>query len=207
MDITIYRERRKSFKLSIENGGVVLKAPWFVRKSEIEGFIQNHRLWIEKAKERQKRAHRDFVFGERFLYLGQWYELCPGDGDLHFDQSKFLAKNPTKELFQRFYKNEAKKVVCKMVEESARRWKDRYERCRITSAKRRWGSCSSKKNLNFTYRLVLLPLDLIEYVVIHELCHLTHMNHSASFWRLVETRMPDFRQREKRLREFLLHNI
>lgn len=80
-------------------------------------------------------------------------------------------------------------------------WKH-YNAIRITSAKTRWWSCSGKKNLNFSYRLMLLPKDVIDYVIIHELAHLKYMNHSKQFWNHVESMMSDYQEKEK----WLKHN-
>ena len=64
-----------------------------------------------------------------------------------------------------------------------------------------WGSCSIRRNLNFNYRLAMIPVELADYVIIHELCHLKEMNHSASFWNLVEKYLPDYREKRNRLKK------
>ncbi len=76
-----------------------------------------------------------------------------------------------------------------------------YERVTIRDQKTRWGSCSSRGTLSFNYRLIFAPPEILDYVVVHELCHLTHMNHSADFWKLVESVLPDYKLRRKWLRE------
>jgi len=76
-----------------------------------------------------------------------------------------------------------------------------FKRVAIRNQKSRWGSCSSQKNLNFNYRLCLLPSDIAEYIIVHELCHLQEMNHSVKFWRLVEKTIPDYKFRQKRLKK------
>lgn len=75
-----------------------------------------------------------------------------------------------------------------------------YNRIAIKDAKTRWGSCSKDGNLNFSFRLVLKPLELLDYVVVHELCHRIHMNHSKEFWKEVERILPDYKDRRKRLK-------
>ena len=79
-----------------------------------------------------------------------------------------------------------------------------YGRITIREQKTRWGSCSSKGNLNFNWKLVLVPEDLLDYVVVHELAHRLEMNHSPRFWTVVEREMPDYRERRKRLKEYKL---
>lgn len=99
------------------------------------------------------------------------------------------------------YKAEAKKIIIPRVAEFAEKYWFKYNNIRITSAQTRWGSCTSKKNLNFTYRLVLAPEKVRDYVIVHELCHLRQMNHSQKFWKEVEAIMPDYKQQEKWLKD------
>ena len=98
------------------------------------------------------------------------------------------------------YKQQARKIITQKVEFFAHKYGFCYNTIKITSAKTRWGSCTSKWNLNFSYRLVLTPDDVIDYVVVHELCHLRQMNHSVKFWKEVETILPDYKTQNTRLR-------
>jgi predicted metal-dependent hydrolase len=77
-----------------------------------------------------------------------------------------------------------------------------YGRVSIKNQKTVWGSCSEKKNLNFNYRIIYLPEDLAEYIIVHELCHLKELNHSANFWNLVSITKPDYKNLRKRLRNY-----
>ncbi|WP_133627269.1 M48 family metallopeptidase [Fonticella tunisiensis] len=78
-----------------------------------------------------------------------------------------------------------------------------WERFRVVVKEQKsiWGSCSSRGNINFNWRLIMAPLSVIDYVVIHELCHLKHQDHSSKFWSLVEYVMPDYKEKKKWLRE------
>ena len=92
-------------------------------------------------------------------------------------------------LFSDFYKKEARKYIEKRINEIAEQNNLKFNNLKITSAKTRWGSCTSQKNINFTYRLAMAPIKTIDYVIVHELSHLKHMNHSKAFWNLVEEMM------------------
>lgn len=100
-----------------------------------------------------------------------------------------------------FLKKEAKKYIPKRVYLLADKFWFEFNKIRITSAKTRWGSCSSKKNLNFSFRLMKYSKEAIDYVIIHELAHLKHMNHSKKFWKEVEIMMPEYKKHEKILKE------
>ena len=97
-------------------------------------------------------------------------------------------------------KKHTEEIVIPLVERYAPILGVTYTKITITSAKKVFGSCTSKKHLNFSFRLALYPLEAIEYVVVHELCHLKEMNHSARFWALVESILPDFRKRRDLLK-------
>ena len=99
------------------------------------------------------------------------------------------------------YKAQARAYIVPKVEEYAQKFGFKYNKVRITSATTRWGSCSSKKNLNFSYRLILAPKASVDYVIVHELCHLRQMNHSKKFWAEVENIMPDYKLHEKWLKQ------
>jgi predicted metal-dependent hydrolase len=94
-----------------------------------------------------------------------------------------------------------RELVAMLVEEEARELGVKPARIQIRDQRSRWGSCSTRGTLSFNWRLVLAPLEVLDYVVVHELCHLRHPNHSGRFWRLVEQRRPDFRQHRDWLNE------
>ncbi len=102
---------------------------------------------------------------------------------------------------EKWYRREAAAIFEEKAEEFAKRLHVSFEDIRIKDQKSRWGSCSSKRNMNFNWRLLMAPEPVCDYVIIHELCHLVHMNHSADFWNLVESICPDYRQYKKWLRE------
>ena len=95
----------------------------------------------------------------------------------------------------------AKRIFPERTAYFAKRMGVDYGRITIREQKTRWGSCNSKGNLNFNWKLVLLDPELLDYVVVHELAHRREMNHSAAFWKVVEVELPDYRERRARLKE------
>lgn len=100
------------------------------------------------------------------------------------------------------YKEEARKLIASKASHWNRFYGFEYGDIRIKKPRTMWGSCSSKGNLNFNYRLIFLPEELIDYIVVHELCHLKEMNHSKKFWDLVAKTMPNHRELRRRLKEY-----
>ncbi|MDD3646407.1 MAG: M48 family metallopeptidase [Candidatus Gracilibacteria bacterium] len=98
-------------------------------------------------------------------------------------------------------KQKAKDYIIPKAKELSEKFGLKYNTIKITSAKTRWGSCTSKKCLNFSYRLILTTPKVIDYVIVHELAHLKHMNHSKKFWSEVEYMMPDYKECEKWLKK------
>lgn len=99
------------------------------------------------------------------------------------------------------YKKQARLLVEERLKYFNEYYNFKYNKIAIRNQKSRWGSCSSSKNLNFNYRLAILPLELADYIIVHELCHLKEMNHSRHFWALVEKTIPDYKIRQKKIKK------
>ena len=115
------------------------------------------------------------------------------------DSYKDRAK--AEEVFCTWYREQARAVLSDRVSAYAQQWGFPQPSIRITAAKTRWGSCSSRGGLNFTWRLVQAPLEIIDYVVVHELCHMKQHNHSRAFWALVAEILPDYQKHRYWLKE------
>ncbi len=100
-------------------------------------------------------------------------------------------------------KEKARKFIKSRIEYLNQCYGFEYKRISIRDTRTRWGSCSAKGNLNFSYKLLFLPKELADYVIVHELCHLKEMNHSKKFWDLVERMAPDHKQIRKKIRSFI----
>lgn len=150
-----------------------------------------------------------FVQGEKLLFLGKDYPLTlmpKVKGGLSFSKEKgFLLESDRQaeaaKLLTNFYREETRRLTTSIADAYARKWGLKYRSIRISSAKTRWGSCSAKNSLNFTYRLAMLPLELVDYVVAHELAHTRHHNHSADFWSFLGQLLPEFQTRRSWLKQ------
>ncbi len=208
----LIRAKRRTVALIIERDGTLtVRAPMRAPKYLIDQFIQQKADWIVRAQEKIKSARlpptKLYQDGEKFLYLGASYDLklvAAQRAALQFDNGFTLrhnARNKAEALFTRWYKERAFEIIAERVKQYARQFEFAPKRVKISSAKTRWGSCSHDGSLNFTWRLVMAPLDVIDYVVLHELAHLRVKNHSPKFWKAVEEIFPEYKKQRKWLRE------
>lgn len=207
----LVRSKRKTLSLIVETDGTLtVRAPLRMKEADIRQLIEEKKDWIKRKQARVRKeavVPRQYVDGETFLYLGKEYplRLVPNQKPALVIERFFkLTKSvqPQAEpVFEAWYKKQARVILTERVEFYARKHGFKMEKIRISSARTRWGSCSSKGTLSFTWRLVMAPLEIIDYVVVHELCHLEEMNHSKSFWARVEGILPDYKRRRKWLKE------
>ena len=201
----IIRTKRKTIALQItDDGTLIVKAPFGVSEQTIKNVVIKHKDWIERKKKDilsrdPKFAGKEFVNGEGFLYLGKYYKLNivnKQDAPLLFNNNYFYLLRDylpvARDLFINWYKEKAYEKISERVEWYAKKRGFVYNKINITSANQRWGSCFSKGNLNFSWRLIMAPLSVIDYVVVHELVHLEERNHAKSFWSKVKMLMPEY---------------
>lgn len=124
------------------------------------------------------------------------------------EKIKIMEKKDYNPVFHKFGKREYQKhkkqalaLVKDKIEELNRTYKFSYNRISIRNSRSRWGSCSAKGNLNFSYKIIFLPEDFQNYIIVHELCHLGEFNHSKKFWNLVEKTIPDYREIRRKIRK------
>jgi predicted metal-dependent hydrolase len=210
----IIRSKRRTIGLEIAtNGTLIVRAPIRISVADLQKIIDNKKDWI-KEKQHQARLRyqsivpRQFAPGEEFFYLGQRYPLritSDWRRPFEFNGSEFLIGDQftrhAKRLFQTWYMTQAKDVILPRVEMYAQKAGQRYAKVSLSHAMTRWGSCNSKRYLNFNWRLVMAPLDMIDYVVAHEVAHLEELNHSCRFWAKVKTLMPDYKVRQDWFKE------
>ena len=197
LQIEITKSWRKTLSMRFDRVWVLqIKAPKFTPQWSIDNFISKNQSWIEKQGKKLEKQQEDkkwYLFGEEIVWSH------PQATTLSWILS--LSKGKEAAKLTLFYKSQAKNYIPTRCQELADLHGFTYNKLRITSATSRWGSCSSKRNLNFSYRLIMAPREAIDYVIIHELCHLRQMNHSAKFWKEVSDIMPEYKQHEKHLRD------
>lgn len=173
MNIEIKRSSRKTLAIEVSREGeVMVRAPYQLPLSEIEKLVEKKSDWIRKQIEKmQERKSRESAVEK-------------------------LTPEQVRELADR-----AKEVIPERAAYFAEKIGVAYGRITIRNQKTRWGSCSSKGNLNFNCLLMLAPPEVLDYVVVHELCHRKEMNHSDRFWHEVEKVLPDYRRWQKWLKD------
>ena len=205
IDLLIH-SRRKTVAIIIQrDGALTVRAPIRMSDERIREFVQNHAEWIRKKQALIKSSptllKKQYIDGETFLYLGNDYPLSIVTHQrlsLTFDGNNFcLAKSilpKAKQVFIRWYKAQALAMISRRVAFLAVQNNFMYKKIRISSARTRWGSCSTNGTLSFTWRLVLAPPEVIDYVVIHELVHTHIRNHSPKFWHKVAEILPAYKK-------------
>jgi len=207
---TLTRSRRRTVAIHLLDGQVEVRAPLRLPKRDIDQFVASKELWIRKRLANwqelsARRAAFTLNYGAAVMFRGAVYPLAEKAGTrAGFDGQAFflppgLTPEQLKSIIPQIYRSLAKRFLNERVAHFSGRLSLTPAAVRINGAKTRWGSCSIGQSLNFSWRLVLAEDDVIDYVVVHELAHLTEMNHSPRFWAIVEGVFPDHRERRKRL--------
>lgn len=212
---TVIESNRKSVSIEItREGQVLVRVPRGIKEEDLRRLIKSRQRWIYvrvMAARERKPTEKTYETGRKLLFLGQEIELLVDeykstekvflqDNKLHVwifkDHKELLPK-----LLEQWYRKEARKILSELTYYYAKVMHLKVNQITIKDQKTRWGSCSVKHNLNYNYRLVMAPKPVIEYVVIHELCHMIHMNHSKDFWCEVEKIQPEYKYYRKWLKE------
>jgi len=173
LEYELIRTKRKTLALYVrQDGRLEVRAPLRTSKAYIDSFVSQKQDWIENTRNKLSARHSN----KKTIELTRQDELR--------------------------YKNQAKGYFLQKCRHFAEQMGLNHGSVKVNSARTRWGSCNRNGDINFTYRLLFAPEELIDYVVVHELAHTKEMNHSERFWRIVEQTMPDYKARRKKLKEF-----
>jgi hypothetical protein len=182
---------------------LIVRAPFNTSEEIINKVVLKYK---DRLRKRQKEVQlrnlkfnkKEFINGERFLYLGNYYNLKLVNNPeilLDFKDEFLLSKkylSYAKNIFIIWYKKRAYETISQRVRLYAQKRGFKYNKINITNARKRWGSCSQQGNLSFTWRLIMAPLPIIDSVVVHELVHLEAKNHSKAFWNKVGSLDPEY---------------
>ncbi|MCX7965274.1 MAG: M48 family metallopeptidase [Syntrophorhabdaceae bacterium] len=199
------KRRKKTLTLKVDSkGDVVIYAPLKTPDSKVEDFFRKNINWIKKKIKENRSNHyheKRFIEGEEFFYLGKPYPIVytdrsEGGKTLRLIDGRFLFCDKKiesiKEAFIEWYRKRAFEIINEKINHYTKIMDVFPSRIRITNALKRLGSCSHKNSICFSWRIVMAPPYIIDYVVVHELCHIKEKNHSKRFWGLVEKIIPDY---------------
>jgi predicted metal-dependent hydrolase len=201
----IIRSHRKTIGLQItKDASLIVRAPYFASKDFIYKLIHRKVSWIKTKqdyfKQRQnKTLVRKFLPGEEFLFLGQSYPLMVNENlpeAVVMDNALMIspeALGRARDHLECWYKAQALEYITRRAAYYAGISGLKYRSVRVNNASTRWGSCGYKDSLNFTWRLIMAPARVVDYVIIHELMHLKQKNHSRKFWAEVALMSPDYK--------------
>lgn len=196
----VVRSNRKSVALVIDNeANLIVRAPARMPDAVIDEFVRKKKRWINEKQQQvavfgEKHTPVVVETGESIMYLGSNYAIIKNDGDeVEVSGNELIVpENYDIEALIAWLKGQAMQIISERVTLYANVMGVTPGTVKLSEAKARWGSCSTKNNLNFAWRLVMCPLSVIDYVVVHELSHITYKNHSPAFWARVKTVLPTY---------------
>ena len=220
IEYKVVRSRRKTVSLQVRHGQVLVRAPYSVDEKFISNIIHNKSAWLKAKIAQQSQADNlccNFTQGSTLFLFGQLVTLniifakqaCTEltDDDINsqqvltivlaernkkkFNDKELLAKAVKKHIEQ-YFKQQAENVIPLKVGRYSQLTSLMPTSIQIRQYRARWGSCNNRGELSFNYLLMMLPTYVIDYVIVHELCHLQHLNHSQEFWQLVAKHFPQY---------------
>ncbi len=208
----IVRSRRRTIALVVTpDAKLIVRAPFHVPVSYIRNMVADKSVWIKKKlleiSKRPKCAVKEYVNDEEFLYLGRKYRLrIVENARANIELTECLELSSdilprAEEAIRRWYRSEALRLIKERCARYATAMTCQPVSVRISEARRRWGSCGPKGTLNFSWRLIMAPPDIIDYVIVHELSHIGQLDHSRLYWDKVRNIMPDYKERENWLKD------
>ncbi|MBR9883418.1 MAG: M48 family metallopeptidase [Oceanospirillales bacterium] len=205
----IRSNRRKTADLRVEEGAVSIVVPQDTAADKIKQVLQSKRSWIAQKlavqREIMPASGRQYVSGEALPYLGRNYRLKVNTG--HFKPAKLIngrlvvtvpadtnQSAMARNAVIRWYKRHAEEKLSEKAERYAKLMGVQPKSIGIKTFKSRWGSCLKNGHIDFNWLVMMAPNRVVDYVVVHELCHLTHYDHSTLFWKEVARQLPDYEE-------------
>lgn len=209
----IERSNRKTLSLAVlKDGNIIVKAPISIKDEIIQNFVQDKQNWIKEKLfliNQTKAKFEDVCEYKKFLLYGNKYSLVLADVKRIETNENFQIVFPKKieqdkilKTLKVWYKKVAKQILFDRLSFWENRLKLKSNCLKIGDSKGRWGSCNSKGTICFNFRVIMLPPNIIDYVIVHELCHLIEMNHSKNFWKYVEKFLPKAMELKVAIKEY-----
>jgi len=213
--VDIYFRNRKSMELQIQqNGDLIVLAPKGIKKEQIIVSINKKIHWIIKKRislEENKLLKKELQELNEVYFFGEKYEIqVNGNKDKDYvilDGKRIIIntnnhdRNYITKLLKNWYWENARIILKEKVDYFSQIMGLKYNRITIKDQKTRWGSCSNLNNLNFNYRIIMAPENIMDYLVVHELSHIKHMNHSREYWEYLGQWIPDYKTKRRYLKE------
>lgn len=205
--------RRKTASLKVHEGHVQVIVPKLLTDQEIETLVLKKTKWIRDKLRIQRLAPsykpKEFVSGESFSYLGKNYRLkilSGKKGEVKLRDGRFFVTVKTKgknsrALLEDWFREKALQKLTEKTIRHAEQIGVNPKKISIREYKSRWGSCTAKGTISFNWKIMMAPNSIIDYVVIHELCHLKHHDHSPKYWKALESKLPDYREKKEWLKK------
>jgi len=224
MKYEIVRTSRKTMGIIVDHDrNIIVRSPKNTAESKIEEVLKKKTNWIlSKLKEMDKikpaPKEKEFMTGEKLSYLGRRYrmEVNPEEiskTEVKLYQGKFIIDYPVRlkdkkdqrrvkirTALVEWYRDHAKEKINERVSKYKVKLDVEPNNVVVKKQKKRWGSCSSKGNLNFNWKIIMAPMSVVDYLVVHELTHLIHDNHSRDFWSTVAAVIPDIKEKKEWLK-------
>jgi predicted metal-dependent hydrolase len=213
VEISIKRSKRKTLSIFVErDGSVTALAPEKIAEDKLREVIiskeyQIHKNLAEWKQLNDRSVHREYVSGQSFMYLGRNYRLRLTDepqGKLLFSKGKFLLGRSEvskgKSYFTDFYKEKLRVKILPIIKHHQAQLGVEVSDVKVMELQNRWASCTSNGKLHFHWKCMMAPVDVLHYIVVHELVHFSHPNHTTVFWNDVDKVIPRYQKHKEWLR-------
>lgn len=217
---TVKFRKRKTLQIEIKSPSCIeVSAPIGTPILVIQQQVKGHGEWILKklsaVQEReQQRVRHEYVDGEMFFYLGESYPLrihvqseyrkaaVTLDGTGLIVHTNSQRPEDIRRALEEWYRDQTLQLVTSRVQYFSYKLLQKPRFIKVKEQQKRWASCTSRGDLLFNWRCSMAPSPVLDYIVVHEMCHLVHFNHSKDFWNLVETILPDYKKRKEWLKKY-----
>ncbi len=205
--------KRKTLNITVERDRkIIVRAPENLSHEKIEQIVYEKRQWIkQKLGHAQKYPavpeQKEFISGETLMYLGRNYQLLVVDEEfdgIEFNQRFRISRKNQKEankLFKNWYFEHAVNKIKPLAVQHANSLGVKYNECKVSEMKYRWGSCTPNNNIIFNWRIIKAPMYVVNYLVAHELVHLIESNHTPKFWNVLSVQVPNYQKAKNWLKK------